>query len=84
MHQIQELCFDVMFSSSLPPFPGTFTANALNYLELGCREDNGASLDVWEPVTPTAPEQQYPSLWSLLIDGCVFSGSSSYYSLGFC
>jgi hypothetical protein len=67
MHRLRGLCFEVMFSSSLPPFPDGFTANSLRYLKLGCKEDNGRSSDSWE--SPTAPEQRYSLLETLFIDG---------------
>jgi hypothetical protein len=68
MHRIRGLRFDIIFTSSLPPFPDAFTANAPNHLELGGREGNGLSFDVRESVTPTAPDRRHSSLWSLLID----------------
>jgi hypothetical protein len=69
MHRFQKLDFDVMFSSSLPPFPDGFhgLASILQDLFLECREDNGRSADDWESVTST--EQQYPALAQLIIDG---------------
>jgi hypothetical protein len=67
--RIRSLYFEVMFSSSLPPFPDGFhgTATILNTLHLGCEEDNGRSADDWESVTST--EQQFPALNDLHIDG---------------
>jgi len=47
MNQLRTLCFDVMVSS----FLDGFHANVRNFLDLGCREDNGGSIDVWEFVT---------------------------------
>jgi hypothetical protein len=47
IHRFQEICFDVTFSSSLPPFPDGFhgTASALVILILDCLKDDGASTD---------------------------------------
>jgi hypothetical protein len=69
MHRLRLLYFNVMFSSSLPPFPDGFhgIASILQELCLECREDNGSSADDWDSVTST--EQQYPALAQLIIDG---------------
>jgi hypothetical protein len=69
IHRFQALHFDVMFSSSLPPFHNGFRgiASILETLWLECREDNGSSADDWDSVTST--EQQYPALTQLIIDG---------------
>jgi hypothetical protein len=69
MHRIRRLFFDVMFSSSLPSFPGAFrgTASILDELHLRCKGDNGSSADEWASVMST--EQRFPALDDLLIDG---------------
>ena len=72
IHRIRKLCFKVMFSSSLPPFPTGFDGDPriLSRLGLECKEDDGVSTGVWESLT--SAEQQYPSLENLSMDGRIF------------
>jgi hypothetical protein len=69
IHRFQTLHVDVMFSSSLPPFPDGFrgTASILEVLRFEGREDNGSSPD--DPESVTSTEQQFPALCYLAIDG---------------
>jgi hypothetical protein len=71
MHRFTELRFNVMFSSSLPPFPDDIRspADQLHTLALECREDDGGpnSANIRESVPLT--ESRYPNLQSLSIDG---------------
>jgi hypothetical protein len=69
IHRFHEICFNITFSSSLPPFPDGFhgTASILRYLKLDFIQDDGASTDTWVSITST--EQQFPALERLAIDG---------------
>jgi hypothetical protein len=69
IHRFHEICFDITFSSSLPPFPDGFhgTASILRYLKLDCIQDDGASLDILGSIAST--ELQFPALIRLAMDG---------------
>jgi hypothetical protein len=78
IHRFRELCFDVTFSSSLPPFPDSFhgTASILGSLRLDSMEDDGDSMeDGGDSIEDdgdaidTSTEQQFPALTRLAIDG---------------
>jgi hypothetical protein len=70
IRRLWRLRFDVMFSSSLPPFPGSFcsVSGSLRHLELGCRENRGRDTDMRHWDASMGPEY-YHALTTLLIDG---------------
>jgi hypothetical protein len=65
----RDICLDITFSSSIPPFPDGFQCppNFLYYLKLHCTQDDGASLDILGSTAST--ELQFPALRRLAIDG---------------
>jgi hypothetical protein len=71
VHHSEKLHFNVMFSSSLPPFPDSFQGawSNLSDLELQCQEDNGGSSDIWGSITSTGQQLECPALERLVIDG---------------
>jgi hypothetical protein len=82
LHLIRELCFDVMFSSSLPSFPYCFRGSApiLKRLELRCKEDDGGH-DSGTPIHSSITEHeqfQCPELTSLVIDGRNYYEACNY------
>jgi hypothetical protein len=74
IHRCRAISFNVLFSSSLPSFPGDFhgSARLLKSLELKCVEDDGgAPSDVGESSLSAIHHEplQYPDLEDLTIDG---------------